>query len=332
MKKLALALVSLAGAALGRAHPGHEALATVPAPAVASTVSITVEGGVRIIRANGVPDHPTGPFPGRGNPNRIAPQRHEFRVTTTPAVAARPTPIGMNVFGGALNGVVFDPPAAEWWRDDRSSGWQFEALGGGRNLGIDAEHAHVQPTGAYHYHGLPAALLARLTDGAPRLTLVGWAGDGFPIYGPWIPRDAADPQSPLARAKSSYRLKTAERASGPGGKPDGAFTADWKYAAGTGDLDECNGRTGPTPEFPQGTYYYVLTEDFPFVPRQWRGTPDASFVKRDGPGGGPPGGPGGAGKKKKRGPQECGARWGGRGSPLLSRQVRRSLDPFHPPK
>ena len=34
---------------------------------------------------------------------------------------------------------------------------------------------------------------------------------------------------------------------------------DWNYVAGMGDLDQCNGRFGATPEFPQGTYYYVST-------------------------------------------------------------------------
>ena len=230
------------------AHPGHENLRTVPAPSTPPEVSITVEGDKRVIRSNGIPDHLTGPFPGRGNPNTISAQRHEYRVTTAPAAAAKPTPIGMNIFGLAVNGVVLDPSAAEWWHDDARSGWQYEALGGGRNLGIDTEHAHVQPTGAYHYHGMPNALLARLTGGAPRMVLVGWAGDGFPIYGPWIPTNAADAASPLKRAQSSYQLKTAERAGGPGGKPDGAFTADWEYAAGRGDLDDCNGPTGPRSE------------------------------------------------------------------------------------
>lgn len=59
---------------------------------------------------------------------------------------------------------------------------------------------------------------------------------------------------------------------------------DWTYVAGAGDLDECNGRFGVTPEHPEGTYYYVVTDTFPFVPRLFRGTPDPSF--RHGP---PPG-------------------------------------------
>jgi len=278
------------------AHPGHEALSTVPPPPTAPEVKITVEGGRRVIRANGIPDHPTGPFPGRGNPNTIAPQRHEFRVSARPQWAATPTPTGMSPFGIAVNGVLLDPAAAEWWRDDRNSGWQFEALGGGRNLGIDAEHAHVQPTGAYHYHGLPAALLNRLTAGEKRMVLLGWAADGFPIYGPWIPGEAGDLKSPLRRATSSYRLKPGQREGGPGGAHDGTYVQDWTYVAGAGDLDAANGRTGPTPEYPEGTYYYVLTDDFPFIPRQWRGTPDESFIRRPGAGGG------GAGKKKKQGP------------------------------
>lgn len=281
-----------------RAHPGHEALTVADVPGVAPEVKIGEEGGQRVIRANGIPDHATGPFPGRGNPNAIAPQRHEWRVTLRPELAGQPTAVGMNRFGVALNGVPFDPSAAEWWRDDRASGWQYEALGGGRNLGIDAERAHVQPTGAYHYHGVPGALVARLTEGEERMALVGWAADGFPIYGPWIPREAGRLESGLARARSSYRIKAGERpggASGPGGKHDGTFVEDWEFVAGAGDLDACNGRVGVTPEFPGGTYYYVLTDEFPFVPRMWRGTADPSFLRRG------PAGPGGMGKKKGKG-------------------------------
>ena len=282
------------------AHSGHEGLTMVGVPAVPSAVSVTVEGEFRVIRANGIPNHPTGPFPGKGNPNAIAAQKYEFRVPAAPRAGAKPTPNGMNNFGVAVNGVVFDPAAAEWWRDDRTSGWQYEALGGGRNLGVDGEHAHVQPNGAYHYHGIPEALVAKLTAGQPRMVLVGWAADGFPIYGPMIPSVAGELGSPVKNAVSSYRLKTADRAGGPGGKPDGKFIQDWEYVAGAGDLDECNGRTGVTPEFPGGTYYYVLTEQYPFIPRIWRGTPDASFLRKSGPPGG--GADGGKKKKQKRAP------------------------------
>ena len=88
-------------------------------------------------------------------------------------------------------------------------------------------------------------------------------------------------------------MKAARDAGGPPGRPDGTYSRDYEFAAGSGDLDECNGRTGRTEAFPGGTYYYVVTAQFPFVPRCFAGTPDASFVKQGGPhrGGSPPGRP-----------------------------------------
>ncbi len=57
----------------------------------------------------------------------------------------------------------------------------------------------------------------------------------------------------------------------------GRHVQDYEYVEGLGNLDECNGRTGVTPEFPSGTCYYVLTDDFPVIPRCFKGTPDDSF-------------------------------------------------------
>jgi hypothetical protein len=89
--------------------------------------------------------------------------------------------------------------------------------------------------------------------------------------------------------KSSYRLKKGARPAqenGPGGNYDGRFTQDFEFVKDSGDLDENNGRTGVTPEFPDGTYYYCVTSEFPFIPHQWHGTPDRSFSKGDRPPGG----------------------------------------------
>ena len=41
--------------------------------------------------------------------------------------------------------------------------------------------------------------------------------------------------------------------------------------AGLGDLDECNGRTGVTPEFPKGIYHYYATDTFPHLQRCVKG-------------------------------------------------------------
>ncbi|MEQ2008996.1 MAG: YHYH protein [Limisphaerales bacterium] len=251
-----------------------------PAP---SQVSITVEGGFRVIKANGLPDHAPGQFPNRGNPNVVAAQSYSYRVPAQPKENAQFTRLAMHPFGVALNGVVFDPGAAEWWQMDPRSGWTLDPISGSQKLGIDRHNAHVQPTGAYHYHGMPTGLVEKLSGGKEKVVQMGWAADGFPIYGPWDYSDAKSTNSAVKRMKSSYQLRPGTRASGPGGKFDGSYVEDFQFVKGAGDLDEANGRFGVTPEFPQGTYHYVLTDDFPFIPRQFKGTPDSSFF-RHGPG------------------------------------------------
>ncbi|MCA9048521.1 MAG: YHYH protein [Planctomycetaceae bacterium] len=277
---------------------GTEIVLTLLSSAVVeNSVSITEKDGYRYIVSNGIPDHDTGRFPNRNTPNRISEQQYRFKVTLTPQAARTPTAVGMQPFGVALNGIPFDPAAAEFWRGDRR--WQYEALSGVVNLGLDENHAHVQPTGAYHYHGLPTQLVRRLA--APEAMIhIGYAADGFPIYAMLGYADPNDTSSSLVKLRSSYQMRRGQRPNepnGPGGTFDGTFVQDYEFAAGTGDLDECNGRFGVTPEYPDGTYYYVLTDTFPFIPRLLQGTMDDSFRRgpRDGnrgPGGfGPPGRP-----------------------------------------
>jgi hypothetical protein len=304
MKKLALfLLVAVYLGMLLNARPGQSLFEMendelVPAP-FPNRVSITVNDEKRVIASNGVPSHEVGRFPGAGNPNSIREQDYHFELPIHPAMADQPISVETtHLFGIALNGVVFDPGTANYWHNDRSSIWHTEAIvEGRREFGLDLNNAHVQPNGAYHYHGIPIGLVKQL-GGDGKMTQVGWAADGYPIYNEFGPQDAANPASATVKLRSSYRLKTGERpggASGPGGAYDGSYTGDYEFVPGSGDLDEKNGRTGPTPEFPQGTYYYVLTEGFPYIPRLFKGTPDPSVQHRFPPGGGgpPPGGPGG---------------------------------------
>jgi hypothetical protein len=282
------------------AHPGHEdspdwLLAQAGSPARTATssagenrVTIVTNGAYRVITANGLPDHVPGHFPNRGNPNSISAQSYNFRVTLNPQTNATPRPGQGAWFGVALNGVPFEPGTAEFWNGRRE--WNYEAQSGFIDLGLDTNNAHVQPNGAYHYHGLPTGLRARLGGDEKKMLLVGYAADGFPIYTSQAHRSATDAASPLKRMRSSWQLKKGTRPGGPGGNSDGRFTTDYEYVAGSGDLDECNGRFGVTPEYPQGIYYYCLTEEFPQISRSWRGTPDPSFFKR-GPGPRAPGGP-----------------------------------------
>ena len=264
-----------------------------PAAKVQNAVSIKIEGEYRVIKSNGWPDHAPGAFPRRGNPNTATPQSYSFRVTTKPQVAETPERRGGWWWGVALNGVPFEPGTAETWNNDPQSGWRYEAATGFLNLGLDEHNAHVQPNGSYHYHALPTGLIEHLGGDGRKMLHIGWAADGFPIYTSWAYSVAKDARSRLREMKPGYRLRQGARpaqADGPGGSYDGRFTQDFEYVKDSGDLDECNGRFGITPEYPEGTYYYCITATFPFVPRMWRGMPDPSFSKGDRPPGGRAGG------------------------------------------
>ena len=275
-------------------------------------VKFEVRGEYRVITANGIPAHKTGRFPSRGNPNAISAQSYRYKVPANPKQASKTTSTYGQPFGIAINGVPFDPGTAEVWsktgrthaRGGAHNGnqWNYDALSGKINLGIDDSNAHVQPNGAYHYHGIPNGLVEMASKRLRSMSmlLVGYAADGFPIYSEYAYEVADDATSKLRKMKPSYRLKKGSRPGGdnaPSGKYDGTFIQDFDYVEGLGDLDECNGRTGVTPEYPDGTYYYVLTESYPMIPRAFRGTPDESFERRRG---GERGGPEG---DERRGPK-----------------------------
>lgn len=274
---------------------------------------ISVDGNYRVIRSNGLPDHDTGRFPNAGNPHQIQEALKTYRVPRNPEYRVQATRLGLWPFGVAVNGVPFDPGAAEFWRRDFYSGWQYEALGGAVNLGVDRNNAHVQPDGSYHYHGMPTGLLDRFSDSTVPI-LLGYAADGFPIYGPYGYRDAENSASGMHKLNSSYRVKSGTRPDGPGGRYDGSFVQDYEYVAGLGDLDDCNGRTGVTREYPDGTYYYVITDRFPFIPRCFHGTPDRSFMRGPGGNGGLGRPAGGSGRRAGFGSQDVMGASGGRGS------------------
>src|SRR5438045_2251202 len=141
-------------------------------------VSITITGGERVMQANGLPDHSPGQFPRRGNPNTISAQQYSFHFPLEPKMAAQPVPARHGIFGVALNGVPFDPGTAEFWNNDRSLGWNFEAKSGFINLWLDEHNAHVQPTGAYHYHGLRTGLVPRIDGAGEPLPLAAHAARG----------------------------------------------------------------------------------------------------------------------------------------------------------
>jgi len=237
------------------------------------------------VEANGIPWHKVGQFPNRSNPHTISEQAYEFVVQANQRASRQITPLHNDTefgppntpFGIAVNGVLFDPGTAEFYNGDRRSDWNYEALSGAVPLGVDENNAHVQPNGAYHYHGLPTGLLQKLNlNDKKHSPLIGYAMDGYPIYALYGYKDPKDSKSSVKNLKSSYKLKEGRRprsARDPGGKYDGTFSKDYQFVKGSGDLDECNGRFTVTAEYPEGTYAYFLTEDWPVIPRNFKATP-----------------------------------------------------------
>jgi hypothetical protein len=253
----------------------------------------------RILSGNGIPNHEVGTFPNRNNPNTITEQTVNKRFTLCPTIVSETgSPVGgpASAIAYALNSVKFDPATAGRCDDQGKcslaqgqGNWKIEALGHDTfDFGDDMNHAHVQPNGEYHYHGMPELLIDFLGDNKG-MTLVGWASDGFPVYARYGFLDANDSSSQVKVLQSSYRLKSepdtnrpmvlTSLVGGPGQgttSPNtsiamGAFTQDYEYINGLGDLDQCNGRFGVTPEFPNGIYYYVVSDDFPYFTRCLKG-------------------------------------------------------------
>ncbi|MBK66818.1 MAG: hypothetical protein CMP22_01645 [Rickettsiales bacterium] len=240
----------------------------IPIAIEQNKVKITEEGDYLFIESNGIPEHATGNFPNRENPNAISAQRHRFRVTQTPNIADRVS-TRVPVIGVALNGIPIEPGTAECYGQTKENRkvpvydcmWREEAIVNGKGqLGLDWSNAHVQPGGVYHYHGIPNGLLHILPD--DDLVHVGYAADGFKIY-----------VSRSDKYNSSYRLKMGTRPSAPGGRFDGTYTQDFEFIYELGSLDECNGMRI------NGEYGYFLTKRFPFAPRCLRGTVDESFLR-----------------------------------------------------
>ena len=195
-----------------------------------------------------------------------------FRLPRFPAPAqaeARPR-VRPDVLGVFVNGV----PLYNQFETKSYQGqnlWHFDPIAGGDD-GTRVANGYSRDT----THSLDLGILENLiADGTRHSPLLGFAFDGYPIYGPWGYTNAETKS--LRRLRSGYRLRRLERrTSWPDGTqltpgqygpsvnadfPLGTFIEDYEYVAGTGDLDEFNGRLTVTPEYPAGTYAYFLTTD-----------------------------------------------------------------------
>lgn len=267
---------------------------------ITSTSSWLCDGENRNLTANGIPDHVVGTFPNPNNPNTITEQSVSASFTLNPKESTAATTLGgpAGVIAYVLNGVKVDAGTGGTCDDtgdtcdlgQRVGNWSIEALGQTSfNFGTDENNAHVQPDGVYHYHGVPEGFVTKQGGDSSKMTLIAWAADGFPIYARYGYSDVNNANSELKVMTGSYAYVSEVSSSRPSVNtyPLGTFSQDWTYVAGSGDLDECNGRYGVTPEFPEGIYHYYATDSYPYFQRCVKGEVEAGNA---GPGAGGPGG------------------------------------------
>ena len=222
---------------------------------------VTVDNKQRKMVTNALPDHKTGSYPRKGNPNSISAQKRTYTFPINPKYTGKPT--WVREPGVALNGVKFEPGTAEVVVCETGENYRVEAFQDIIDLGLDFNHAHVQPTGAYHYHGSPTSVIENFDNGDD-LVHIGFAHDGFPIY--YSKSNAYKPSYQLQKGKRegedcTYSNPKETIKINVDDNHDGTFGSDYVYVDGLGDLDECNGTTI------DGKYVYLVTESFPYVSR-----------------------------------------------------------------
>lgn len=262
------------------------------------------------VTTTGIPAYPTGPFLD-GNPSQAQNQNGIFKLALNPTQntgTLSPT-TGGNI-GLFINGVaLFDYRDGVAWNATTNSlcggpgnppcpggpnatmDWNRDAIVAER-AGFDCSKGHPA-MGNYHHHQNPSAFNLDLTvlsticdlyaaDGlyaintAQHSPLIGFAQDGFPIYGVYAYANT-DGTGGIVRMKSGYQLRSiTTRTTGPTGTsvtagpavsstyPLGYFREDYEFITHIGDqsyLDANNGRFCITPEYPNGIYCYFATVD-----------------------------------------------------------------------
>lgn len=262
------------------------------------------------VTATGIPAYPTGPFLD-GNPSNATDQAAIYKIILSPQQnTGAPKATTFGNIGVFINGVsLFD------YRDGVAWNPQTNALCGGPGnppcpggmqavqdwnrdaipaemAGFDCSKGHPA-MGNYHHHQNPSAFKLDLNvvstvcnlydadglyalDSTKHSPLIGFAYDGFPIYGAYGYKNA-DGTGGIERIKSGYEKRsiTTRTTHADGSTVDvgpnvdatyfvGYFREDYGWLAHPNEedyLDEHNGRFCVTPEYPNGTYAYFCTVD-----------------------------------------------------------------------
>ncbi len=255
------------------------------------------------VSTKGIPSYPTGPFLD-GNPSSATSQNAIFKLSLNPVQnTGNPTNTTAGNIGIFINGVaLFDYRDGISWKNSTNSlaGGPLGGMGDGvwnrdailaERAGFDCSKGHPA-MGNYHHHQNPSAFDLDLTvisnicdiyaaDGLYAINasqhspLIGYAYDGFPIYGAYGYANT-DGTGGITRIKSSYQLRNiTTRTTYSNGQtvtagppisatyPLGYFREDYEFIANAGQdyVDVHNGRICVTPEYPNGIYCYFATVD-----------------------------------------------------------------------
>lgn len=255
------------------------------------------------ITATGVPAYITGPFLD-GNPSITTNQNAIFKFPLNPTKnTGTPSPTTLGNIGIFINGVaLFDYRDGVSWNNAQGKlaggptggqgdgVWNRDAVVAERD-GFDCAKGHPA-MGNYHHHQNPSAFRLDLSvvsnvcdlytadglyviDSTKHAPLIGFAYDGYPIYGAYGYKNA-DGTGGIVRIKSGYSLRSITNRThyangndvtdGPDVNstyPLGVFREDYEFISSADEdvLDAHNGRFCVTPEYPDGTYAYFCTVD-----------------------------------------------------------------------
>lgn len=238
------------------------------------------------INCSGIPSYIIGPYQD-GNPSIAGNNNWLFKIPLNPvANSGTLTSVGLGNIGVLINGVpIYNFADGKSYLNQNN--WHQSAVVF-EMAGFDCAKGHPSPNmqpggtnkGRYHHHQNPTAFNLDqnvisnvcdlyLADGlyvmdpSVHSPLLGFAFDGFPIYGAYAYANS-DGTGGIARMRSSYQYKNiTTRTNGPtlSEAPLGSYSEDFEFIAGSGDLDVHNGRFAVTPEYPNGTYAYYTTVD-----------------------------------------------------------------------
>lgn len=242
---------------------------------IADVNTVAFDDDYVYIRTSGIPSHSIGPF---GGPNIPGDQDATYRVSLNPTEAVEHAMTRLSNIGVAVNGSsFFNWSDATGWDSGTNQlvnftmgqflDWNTNAVWRRMN-GLDDAGGH--PTGGatpnYHYHQSPYSLVEQLdagNSGQRHSPVLGFAFDGYPIYGPYAYANGTDDADGFQQMTSSYALIDGRPVDGPS-EADfelGSFAEDFEYVDGSGTLNEFNMAFVNTPEYPDGTWAYFTTFD-----------------------------------------------------------------------